>query len=65
MLLNVKAAMTGMLEPTYEEIVLGRAGSTGYLQSTRRRYDCGCCNRWKMVRNAAVRVWRLGDHLRR
>ncbi|HHT26805.1 MAG TPA: translation initiation factor IF-2 [Firmicutes bacterium] len=56
---DVKAAMTGMLEPTYEEIVLGRAEVRATFKVPGVGMIAGChVTDGKMVRNAAVRVLR-------
>ncbi|KPJ64492.1 hypothetical protein AMK68_01570 [candidate division KD3-62 bacterium DG_56] len=59
---DVKAAMLGMLEPVYEEVVLGRAEVRATFSISRVGIVAGCMvTEGRIVRGASVRVLRDGE----
>lgn len=61
---DVKAAMTGLLEPLKEEVVLGHATVKALFKYSKVGVIAGCIvNDGKMQRGASIRVWRDGKKL--
>jgi translation initiation factor IF-2 len=61
---DVKAAMTGLLEPVKEEVVLGHATVKALFKYSKVGVIAGCIvNDGKIQRGAQIRVWRDGKKL--
>jgi translation initiation factor IF-2 len=61
---DVKAAMTGLLEPVKEEVVLGHATVKALFKYSKVGVIAGCIvNDGKMQRGANIRVWREGKKI--